>query len=196
MRSLFVAVVAGLVAGCSGSSSATSTGGSGASSTGGSGASSSSSGGGSSTGSVTATLTFDQDGVPKDYSLNAGAGHGIGQINVTGSLKSGSDTSNFDLHVDDPPVAGRTYDCATDHNVLIGLDLLPTTPGGQQPIYSASYNISRADGTPSSCTVTIGSFSGDQKLIEGTFSALVVAGPSSNNSAHLSNGHFKMIFAP
>lgn len=144
--------------------------------------------GGSSSGSQASgqTVTLTVDGVAVDLSA-------ITKANQTtapylSEVQAGNTDSSTTLVLEFgtyPPVAG-TYSCPTDGVAI----LYSTSVGG---FYSGVNSAGLTDPTPTSCTITITSYTAAGAPFEGTFSGTVAGGGNVAGTTHvITNGHFKV----
>lgn len=137
-------------------------------------------------GSPGAVLTLAVDGVAIDLSSIARATQSNSPYltDIGGQDASGSTFLTLELSAYPPTAA--TYSCPTD-----GVGLLYSTSSGGA--YYAGVNSAALTGsTPTSCTITVTSYTAAGMPFEGTFSGTVARANVPGSTHVITNGHFKL----
>lgn len=140
---------------------------------------------GGSPGSSSQVLTLSVDGAAVDLSARSGATKANAPYSseIQGQDAAGSTFLTIELGVY-PPVAG-TYSCPTN-----GVGILYSSGGAY---YAGVNSAALTDPTPTSCTITITSYSGAGQPFEGTFSGTLAEAHVANATHTITNGHFRML---
>ena len=129
-------------------------------------------------------LTLTVDGNAVDLSATAGATRSNAPYltDVAGRDSAGTTNLTLELSVY-PPVAG-TYSCPTN-----GVGIIYSTGSGAA--FYAGVNSSALTGsTPTSCTITVTSYTAAGMPLEGTFSGTLAQANVAGSTHVITNGHF------
>jgi hypothetical protein len=146
--------------------------------------------GGSSTapagsGVSTQVVTLTVDGVAMDLSAIARAQQTTAPYLTNIGASNAQSTTNLNIEISAyPPVAG-THSCPTNG---VGIDL---SVGGVA-FYSGVNAVVLTQPTPTSCTITITSYTAAGAPFEGTFSATVASNTPVISTHVITNGHFTL----
>jgi hypothetical protein len=146
---------------------------------------SSSSGGTPPGGGTGAVLTLTVDGTPLDLSTSAGAIQSTPPYltDIQGQDATGSNYVTLQLGAYPPVVA--TYSCPTN-----GVAILYSN--GSAGFCSGVNSTALTGSTPTSCTITVTSYSAAGMPLEGTFSGTVAQADVPGSTHVISDGHFKL----
>jgi hypothetical protein len=131
-------------------------------------------------------VTLTVDGTAVDLSATAGATHSNAPYLTDVSGRDSTSATNLTLELSAyPPVTG-TYSCPTN-----GVGIIYSTSGAAA-FYAGVNSAALTGSTPTSCTITVTSYSAAGAPLEGTFSGTLAQANVPGSTHVITNGHFNV----